>query len=136
MGASWTPLEEQRAIGMRNAGADDAAIAATLGRTVVSVQTRLSLLRARGSIMGSRKAAPWSEDRNALVVRMLDEGSSHAQVARVLGVGVESVRGNVTLLRAEGRLPDPDDEDDVVLVPDGDPLLAALHAERARGRSA
>ena len=136
MRATWTASEEQRAIGMWNAGADDASIARVLGRTVVSVQTRLSRLRARDASMASRKLAPWPEERNTLVVHLIGQGYSHAEIAREIGVGVESVRGNLVLLRAEGRLPDPDDEDEIVLVPDGDPLLAALHAERARGRSA
>ena len=136
MKSSWSPADEQRTIDMRNGGADDAEIARALGRTVVSVQTRLSRLRARGSVMATRINVPWTEERNTLVVGMLDAGSTFAQIACALGLSIESVRNNVLLLRAEGRLPDPDDEDEVVLVPDGDPLLAALRAERDRGRSA
>ena len=136
MRTSWSDEHDRRAVDLRNAGATDAAIAGVLGRSRNSVQTRLSRLRGQGASMTSLMRESWSEERIVAVIRLLDEGATYGAIARTLGVSQECVRINVMLLRAEGRVPDPDYEDDVVLVPDGDPLLAALHREYSRGRSA
>lgn len=131
MWTCWSPADDRRAVDLRNGGATDAAIAADLGRTESAVQSRLSLLRSRGEAMMSLMRVSWSEDSIVAVIGMLDDGKTFAAIARALGINRETVRANVELLRAEGRVADPD-EDAVITVPAGDPLLAALHLEYAR----
>ena len=124
----WNSADERQAVSMRNGGATDAAIAIALGRSEQAVQTRLVRLRARGTALMPMRQ-PWSEERILQVIAMLDDGETCRSIARTFGIVEETVRINVGLLKAEGRVPDPDDEDDLVLVPAGDPLLAALRAE-------
>ncbi len=127
----YSPGDDRRLLDLRSQGRTDREIADMTGRSIGSIGGRFHRLRRDGGEVASLRRQPWSEDRIQHVIAMLADGANLATIARVIGANSETVRRYVELLRAEGRVDDPDEDAPIVVSP-GDPLLAALRAEFGR----
>lgn len=131
---AWDDVFDARLVAMRTVdGLDDAAIAVKLGRSLGSVQSRLSRLRGLGHRVPLQSTSRvWREADMDRLASMWRGGMTIERIASSTGWSRAVVSERLEALRDEGRVPGGrvDDEREPGAVrrprPGADPLLAAL----------
>lgn len=102
---TWTPEEDKLLVELKEAGLTREAIAAQLGRTLASSNSRIRNLIQLGSI---ENKTSWSLEEEELLIKLRDIGVENSEIAGKLGRSVYSVKGKVKKLiksgKAESRL--------------------------------
>jgi predicted transcriptional regulator len=93
MGARWTAKDLEFLVQGTNEGLSKDELAAALERTVSSIEEKLRVARANGSI--PKSARFWGPERTALLLQLRAEGLTAEQIAPRVGFSPGNVRRKV-----------------------------------------
>lgn len=97
----WTPERDAKLIGMRRDGFSWAQIAHYFGRHKCSVQAHLRVAL-RQAEQGA-KSRPWTEEENALLFKLREQGLQWVEIAERIGRTAAACSSRCKWLRSKGR---------------------------------
>lgn len=104
----WSKRQDAILIGMAKRGESCSAIGQEVGKSAESVRIKLQRLREACPELGlpelMRHPKAWSEERNALALRMHGEGASQKQIAIACDSCVNTVAGKLNRWRKQGLI--------------------------------
>jgi transposase len=105
MRKNWTRKEKVAFAKMHNDGVLLKDIAVALGRSIRSIESMARNLRVCELIPRRRRhGSKWTEARDAMLIRLANEGLADWQIAERMGVSPDSVSHRAYLIRKKGKL--------------------------------
>jgi hypothetical protein len=106
-GERWTPEQDRQLLDFRKQGKSIAFIAKILGRTVVAVSTRMSMLKSSfDQFHVTQQRAHWTPEEDERLTGLKEGGASWEEIADELGRPIGGTRHRWMVL---GRTKEADD---------------------------
>lgn len=114
---------EENIVELYDSGLTYKQMSEALSMPVGTLKDHLRNLRKQGKI--ANRSGPWSEEKKQTLLRLLDEGKTHDQIAVEMKISLATVDSNIGKLRAKGKL----ESYQRVWTPESTALLKKLHNE-------